>query len=411
MDRCEKVNGQSTLLRPARPCDVCRRHPVYDGGRRSKATGHRMSRDCDYVNNDNLCASNFYRNHEVWPRKVQRIARKPESGNGDFSVLPCHRSSSSWKRRDEPGRTLLVHGLGRDMNCDNVFNMFCLYGNVTAVKILKNRQVLVELDDVKAAERCVSNLHLLPLDQKTKLKVKYSKYSYIHDKGTVAKLSDGTPAQKNYTPSILNRFSSKTNFMDKRRIAAPSKILHFFNAPMDICGLNIRRAVINALDCKDAVRSITILPQKQPDAKCSTGLLEMKSVDLAAKALLLLNHMKLESSRSRFPFLLKLCFSKWSEMRQKSGNSTALVFNTTPRTPWLFHRSDHGVSSAEFTISQITRATDDGYPWTLWDLRKRATETIVHEAVISTDTECGPSGQTGTLQDLQLVRAGRSVDT
>jgi hypothetical protein len=103
---------------------------------------------------------------------VQRIARKPESGNGDFSVLPCHRSSSSWKRRDEPGRTLLVHGLGRDMNCDNVFNMFCLYGNVTAVKILKNRQVLVELDDVKAAERCVSNLHLLPLDQKTKLKVK-----------------------------------------------------------------------------------------------------------------------------------------------------------------------------------------------------------------------------------------------
>jgi hypothetical protein len=42
--------------------------------------------------------------------------------------------------------------------------------------------------------------------------------------------------------------------------------------------------------------SFFTVPQKLPNAKCSTGFLEMKSVDLAAKALLLLNHMKLESS-------------------------------------------------------------------------------------------------------------------
>jgi RNA recognition motif-containing protein len=103
---------------------------------------------------------------------MQRIARKPESGNGDSSVLPCHRLSSSWKQRAEPGRTLFVHGLGCEINCDKVFNMFCLYGNVTAVKVMKDKQVLVELNDVEAAERCVSNLHLLPLGQKTKIKVK-----------------------------------------------------------------------------------------------------------------------------------------------------------------------------------------------------------------------------------------------
>jgi hypothetical protein len=51
--------------------------------------------------------------------------------------------------------------------------MFCLYGNVTAVKILRKGQVLVELNDVEAAKRCVAHLHLLPMDQqKLKLKVK-----------------------------------------------------------------------------------------------------------------------------------------------------------------------------------------------------------------------------------------------
>jgi predicted signal transduction protein with EAL and GGDEF domain len=50
--------------------------------------------------------------------------------------------------------------------------MFCPYGNVWAVKMLRNGGVLIELNDVKAAERCVAHLHLLPLDKKNKLKVK-----------------------------------------------------------------------------------------------------------------------------------------------------------------------------------------------------------------------------------------------
>ena len=103
---------------------------------------------------------------------MQRIARQLESGSGDSSVPHRHRPKSSWRRSAEPGRTLLVHGLGNEIDCDKVFNLFCLYGNVKAVKILKDRQVLVELNDVEAAERCVANLHLLPLGQGKKLKVK-----------------------------------------------------------------------------------------------------------------------------------------------------------------------------------------------------------------------------------------------
>ncbi|XP_025411989.1 heterogeneous nuclear ribonucleoprotein L-like isoform X2 [Sipha flava] len=392
MDRYEQENSRSSLLCSAhRRCGQCSRHRFHDESRQLESTGRHFSRE------------NIYRNHEVRSRRVQWIARQPESVSGDSSVSHCHRPNSSWRRRAVPGRTLLVHGLGNEINCDMVFNMFCLYGNVTAVKILSHRQVLVELNNVEAAERCVSNLHLLPLNQKNKLKVKYSKHAYINDQKTLIKLSDGTPTQKNYIISKFNRFSSKNKIINERRIAAPSKILHFFNVPVDISGSKIRTAVINALGCNDAIRSITILPQKQPRAKFSTGLLEMKSVDLAAKAIMLLNHMKLESSRSEFPFWFKLCFSKWSDMRQKSADSSVLIFKATPRRAWLFHRSEHDMPTVEFKVSRINRVTNDDYPWTLWDMREHATEAINPEARISVDIEYdGPSGQGDTLQDPPL---------
>jgi hypothetical protein len=168
--------------------------------------------------------------------------------------------------------------------------------------------------------------------------------------------------------------------------------------------------------------SFVSVPQKQPGAKCSTGLLEMKSVDLAAKAILLLNHMQLESSStlsfalssnvyhsmaymfvvgSEFPFLMKLCFSKWSKMQQKSGDSTALIFNTTSRnTPWLFHRYElELVSTVKYKVSRVTRATDEDVTWTLWDTRDLVTEAIDPEAENPVDAQYGSSGVSGTLPE------------
>ncbi|XP_025407621.1 heterogeneous nuclear ribonucleoprotein L-like [Sipha flava] len=428
MDRNQQQFRQRMSMNPAsRQCTECRRHQV---GRQMEAIAGRRS-TTEYVSNDRDRRSrpysverdnrgyskcnNYFRARDVrrYQRssEVQRIGKKPESGSGDTSTPSFRRSSSSRTRGARPGRTLLVHGLEGDINCDKVFNMFCLYGNVTAVKILKKGQVLVELNDVEAAKRCVTHLHLMPLDQQKKLKVKYSNFSYIRDQKKAVRLSDGTPTQKYYDTSKLNRFSYKKKFVNERRIAAPSKILHFFNTPLDISGSQIRRAVINALSCKDAVRSITILPQKQSGAKCSTGLLELKSVDQAAKVILLLNHTQLESSRSKFPFLMKLCFSKWSEMRQKSGDSSALIFNATPpNTQWLFHSHEHCVSMVEYKVSRVTQAIDEDCLWTLWDMRNHATEAIDPEAGTSTDIHCRPSDESGTLQNPQTVLSGLPVD-
>lgn len=88
--------------------------------------------------------------------------------SGDSDPAPESRPSAP-----EPSKVLLVHGLDRvPVNCDRVFNLFCLYGNVTTVKILRDDKVLVELEDAESARRCVSNLHMLRLDDEVNMKVK-----------------------------------------------------------------------------------------------------------------------------------------------------------------------------------------------------------------------------------------------
>jgi len=53
---------------------------------------------------------------------------------------------------------------------------------------------------------------------------RYSKHNFIHDQVNFNKLADGTPAQKVYLSSTLNRFIPNVSSPDKRRIAAPSKV-------------------------------------------------------------------------------------------------------------------------------------------------------------------------------------------
>jgi hypothetical protein len=95
---------------------------------------------------------------------------------------------------------------------------------------------------------------------------------------------------------------------------------------------------------------------------------------------------------------MKLCFSKWSEMWQKSGDSSTLIFNATPpNTRWLFHRHEHRVSMVEYKVSRVTRATDEDCSWTLWDMRNHATEAIDPEAGTSAETQ-SPSDESDTCR-------------
>uniref|UniRef100_A0A2S2QA78 Uncharacterized protein n=1 Tax=Sipha flava TaxID=143950 RepID=A0A2S2QA78_9HEMI len=121
--------------------------------------------------------------------------------------------------------------------------------------------------------------------------------------------------------------------------------------------------------------------------------------------------MQLESSRSKFSFLMKLCFSKWSEMRQKPEDPTVLIFITGLRnTPLLFHRYEHVVSTVEYKVTQATQVTDEDWTWILWDMRDRTMEAIDPEAGTSVDTRYRLSGQSGTWQNPQTMQLGSPAD-
>lgn len=101
------------------------------------------------------------RNHEV----RTMAARGGDGGSDDRQECRYEQT--------RPGRLLLVHGLGPvPVNCDRAFNLFCLYGNVTTVKVIRDDKVLVEMEDVESAKRCVLNLHHLPLTDGRSMKVK-----------------------------------------------------------------------------------------------------------------------------------------------------------------------------------------------------------------------------------------------
>lgn len=106
---------------------------------------------------------------------LRPLARSDGDVSESQNVPRPHKNyrNDSESSRGVPNKILLVHGLEHmSVNCDMVFNLFCLYGNISMVKILKDNKILVALEDVKAAKRCVSKLHMLPLDESHKIKVK-----------------------------------------------------------------------------------------------------------------------------------------------------------------------------------------------------------------------------------------------
>ena len=93
-----------------------------------------------------------------------------------FSVIACNTNVLRFSRSlcgfsspqqayaagPRQGCVVIFHALNADkMNCDRLFNLLCLYGNVERIKFLKTKEgaALVQMGDSVACERVVNNLH------------------------------------------------------------------------------------------------------------------------------------------------------------------------------------------------------------------------------------------------------------
>jgi len=224
-----------------------------------------------------------------------------------------------FNRASYEGRTgvvAMVYGLNMDkMNCDRLFNLFCLYGNVVKVKFLKSKEgsAMIELGDPISVERALANLNNVFFFG-NKLQLSISNQPYLQDVNAPHELGDGTCSFKSFLDNRNNRFTNPES-AQKNRIQSPSNVLHFFNAPPGISELEINELFQSA--CGKIPIKMKQFPSKT-ERSC-TGLVEFESKSDGMEALVMANHTPIAIPGGKSPFIFKLCFSSMPFGGQQGG--------------------------------------------------------------------------------------------
>ncbi|XP_050097815.1 heterogeneous nuclear ribonucleoprotein L isoform X7 [Anopheles aquasalis] len=247
--------------------------------------------------------------------------------------LPRNGPTNFIQPTQQQGAVMMVYGLDNGTaNTDKLFNLFCLYGNVVRIKFLKTKEgtAMVQMGDAIAVERCVQHLNNIPIGNDGKIQIAFSKQNFLSEVTNPYTLPDHTPSFKEYTGSKNNRFLSLTQ-ASKNRIQPPSKILHFFNTPPGLTDEQLIQA-FGMNDCHPS--QVRMFPLKSE--RSSSGLVEFPSVALAVQAIMKCNHTAIDHKGTKFPFIMKLCFSSSKTMNGAWSNENIenlKQVGTAPTTP------------------------------------------------------------------------------
>lgn len=206
------------------------------------------------------------------------------------------------------GAVMMVYGLQPErLNCDRLFNLFCLYGNVVRVKFLRTKEgcAMVQMGDAPSVDRCVSSLNRITLFG-SDLQISYSKQPFLHDVVQPFVLSDGSPSFKDFTNNKNNRFNNP-EVASKNRILPPSQILHFFNAPHGISEDELMHLFKHNAGYEPV--SVKIFTPKSENSKSFSGLAVFRDATEASETLVQCNHIGVPKPGVPHPYILRLCFS------------------------------------------------------------------------------------------------------
>lgn len=205
---------------------------------------------------------------------------------------------------------VMVYGMDPNkMNCDRLFNLLCLYGNVWKIKFMKSKPgcAMVEMGDPYMVGRAISNLSNIQFFDKT-IQLAFSIQTYLASPPMAGELPDGTPAFKDYTKdknSRNNRFMTE-QAAAKNRIQRPGTVLHFYNCHPQSTEETIKQLFVSA----GAEEPIAVkLFETKTEGQSLTGLVEWSERSKAIEGLILANHITMENPSGRWPYIFKLCFS------------------------------------------------------------------------------------------------------
>ncbi|CAH8465684.1 unnamed protein product [Schistosoma turkestanicum] len=191
------------------------------------------------------------------------------------------------------------------MNCDRIFNILCVYGNVIRVKFLRTKEgsAMVEMGDVDSATRLIRNISGVSF-MGNQLMVRTSKQDVILDVSSPFQLPDGSPSFKDYSKDRNNRYTTAI-MAKKNRIHPPSRTLHYWNAPPKISTDDLLQFV-RACGASEPQH---IEQFAKSSDKSSSGFIKWHTDAEAFEALALCNHQPIKDDECTYPFTIKLAFA------------------------------------------------------------------------------------------------------
>eukprot|EP01112_Ceratiomyxa_fruticulosa_P016634 TRINITY_DN5060_c0_g1_i1.p1 TRINITY_DN5060_c0_g1~~TRINITY_DN5060_c0_g1_i1.p1 ORF type:complete len:499 (-),score=116.93 TRINITY_DN5060_c0_g1_i1:490-1986(-) len=230
---------------------------------------------------------------------------------------------------------LIVYGLDEtQMTPDRLFNLFCLYGNVSKIKFLSNKKgtALVQMGDNMQADFALQHLNNAQLFGH-QLQVHYSKHPYIAEsRGPADGESSETQATKDFSTTPLNRFT-RAHPNAFKHIYKPTSTLYFSNLSKEYT----EQQLITLFTTMGAPQpigvkffSLTPNPEQQAQGKEERriGLIEFNDPMSTAEALAIVNNIKLNGAILRLSFSTNTINQHNSQTEGKSGASSSTTIST-----------------------------------------------------------------------------------
>jgi heterogeneous nuclear ribonucleoprotein L len=209
------------------------------------------------------------------------------------------------------------------MNCDRVFNLLCLYGNVIRVKFLRSNEgsAMVQLGDPMSADRAIENLSGFAL-MANQLLIRPSKQTMIMDVPQPYELPDGSPSFKDFSNSRNNRYNTP-QMASKNRHFRPSRALHYWNCPPKFEFEDMTKIFTDS----DAPAPSKMLPYSKTTGRTSSGVLQWETETDALAALAICNHHEIPNPDGPYPYVFKLAFAN-STIREQDDHKDADISET-----------------------------------------------------------------------------------
>ncbi|VEL25020.1 unnamed protein product, partial [Protopolystoma xenopodis] len=204
------------------------------------------------------------------------------------------------------GVTIMASNLASNFNCDLLFNLLCVYGNVARIKFLRDRPgcAMTQMGSKEAADLIIKYFDGIQLFGSV-IQFYHSKQSELIETDNLGTLPDGSPMMKNYMIDPNNRFRNAM-VASKCRILEPTRTLHFFNVPLNLTPEDMCRILVDA-GAPTPPRIVVFC--SKPNQKTSLGLVEWDTIQDALTSLILANHRPIHIAGGTHPFHLKLAFS------------------------------------------------------------------------------------------------------